>query len=257
MSNKKRIQVKYPRRRFIRTILRVLANMAIAVVTKIEITGRENLPAKGPFMIIGNHFSFVDPVFIMAKLPFWVEFVGGTMNPGAPKLLAFIPKLWGILNVYRGSSSRDALKSAQSVLAQDGVLCIFPEGGNWATVLRPARPGAPFLMHQMKVPILPIGFIGLDKIFQDFNLLKPKTVKMVIGKPFGPLGADIKGRPSRDDMDEMGHEMMKQIALLISPEQRGHYSEDPAMREAAKGTEVWPWDTKREGEVDRWREKAI
>ena len=249
--------VKYPRRRFIRSILRFLANIAIALLTRLEITGMENIPSEGPFMIIGNHFSFADPVMIMAKFPYWVEFIGGTLNPGAPKLLAFLPGLWGILNVYRGSSSRQAIKAAQSVLAQKGVLCIFPEGGNWATVLRPARPGAPFLTQQMKVPILPIGFWGIETIFKDFKLFKPKPIKMVIGKPFGPLGADIKGRPTKEEFEEMGHEMMRQVAPLIDPAQRGFYSDDPAIREAAKGTEVWPWNEKREGEVNRWRKTAV
>jgi 1-acyl-sn-glycerol-3-phosphate acyltransferase len=249
--------VRYPRRRFVRSILRFLANIAIALLTRLEIEGMENIPKEGPFIIIGNHFSFADPVMVMAKFPYWVEFVGGTLNPGAPKLLAFLPGVWGILNVYRGSSSRQAIKSAQSVLKQKGVVCIFPEGGNWATVLRPARPGAPFLAQQMKVPILPIGFWGIENIFKNFKLFHPKPIKMIIGKPFGPLGTEIKGRPSKEEFEEMGHEMMRHIAPLIDPLQRGHYSKDPAIREAAKGTEVWPWDEKREGEVDRWREKAV
>ena len=47
----------------------------------------------------------------------------------------------------------------------------------------------------------------------------------------------------RQELDEMGHEMMKRIAELLEPESRGFYSEDPAIREAAKGTEIYPWDT--------------
>jgi hypothetical protein len=42
---------------------------------------------------------------------------------------------------------------------------------------------------------------------------------------------------------------MRQIAQLIPPERRGHYSDDPAIREAAKGTEIYPWADKIEGEV--------
>lgn len=42
---------------------------------------------------------------------------------------------------------------------------------------------------------------------------------------------------------------MRHIAELIPPEKRGWYSSDPAIREAAKGTEIYPWLDKTEGEV--------
>jgi len=42
---------------------------------------------------------------------------------------------------------------------------------------------------------------------------------------------------------------MRHIAELIPPEKRGHYSDDPAIREAAMGTEIYPWADKVEGEV--------
>ena len=41
-------------------------------------------------------------------------------------------------------------------------------------------------------------------------------------------------------------EMMKKIAALIPEEQRGYYSDDPAIREAAKGTEIYPWENESE-----------
>jgi hypothetical protein len=46
----------------------------------------------------------------------------------------------------------------------------------------------------------------------------------------------------------IGHEIMRHIAELLPPEKRGHYSDDPAIREAAKGTEVYPWAHAVEGE---------
>jgi hypothetical protein len=59
---------------------------------------------------------------------------------------------------------------------------------------------------------------------------------------------DGRGRERREQLDEIGHEIMRHIAALLPPEKRGHYSDDPAIREAAKGTEVYPWADKVEGE---------
>jgi hypothetical protein len=50
-------------------------------------------------------------------------------------------------------------------------------------------------------------------------------------------------------LDEIGHEIMRHIAEMLPPEKRGHYSNDPVIRAAAKGTEIYPWADKIEGEV--------
>ena len=39
----------------------------------------------------------------------------------------------------------------------------------------------------------------------------------------------------------MGHIIMRNISPLLPPERRGYYSDDPAIREAARGTEIYPW----------------
>jgi hypothetical protein len=52
-------------------------------------------------------------------------------------------------------------------------------------------------------------------------------------------------------LDEIGHTIMRQIAELIPPERHGFYSDDPAIREAARGTEIYPWSDAVEGEVPR------
>ena len=50
---------------------------------------------------------------------------------------------------------------AETLLKRGGIIGIFPEGGNWATVLRPARPGPAYLATQTGAPLLPVGIDGL------------------------------------------------------------------------------------------------
>jgi hypothetical protein len=71
----------------------------------------------------------------------------------------------------------------------------------------------------------------------------------MFSRPFGPFKAEGHGQRHREQLDKIGHEIMHHIAELIPPERRGHYSNDPAIREAAKGTEIYPWADKIEGEV--------
>jgi len=240
-------QFKYPRRRLLRGVMRHLVKVAYAALSDFTIIGAENLPAKGPLLVVANHFSFMDPVAVIRSVPYPIEFVGGFQMPNAPASVTWLPKMWGYFPVYRGSVSRRALIAAQSVLNQDGVLGIFPEAGNWATVLRPARPGAAFLAARTNAPLLPIGIHGLLDVFPSIKKGKRAPVTVRIGKPFGPYNFSVKNRTDRKQLDEIGHEIMRKIAELIPPEWRGHYSNDPAIREAAQGTEIYPWDKAPEG----------
>jgi 1-acyl-sn-glycerol-3-phosphate acyltransferase len=230
--------------------LHALAFPVFAALTDLEISGQENLPDKGPLLVVGNHFSFIDPAAFVRLAPWPMEFVGGAQPPHAPKWSAILPKLWGFLPLYRGTGSTLALKAGVSILKQGGVLGIFPEGGNWAQVLRPARPGTAFLTTMTNAPILPIGLSGLIDVFPALKERRRAKVRIKIGKVFGPFQVNGGGRERRHQMDEIGHEIMRHIAELISPEERGHYSDDPAIREAAKGTEIYPWADKVEGEVE-------
>jgi len=240
-NNKSNRRWRYPRRQFSRGVLRESARVIFTAIADFKVIGRENIPKRGPLLVVANHFSFLDPVAMVLATPYPIEFVGGFNNPGAPPVVTWIPKLWDLYPVFRGTGSTYALKAAQAVLEQDGVLGIFPEAGNWAHVLRPARPGTAYLAARTGARILPMGFDGLVDVFPELEKLHRAQVTVNIGKPFGPFKVTGRGRERRRQLDEVGHEIMGRIAELLPPERRGHYSDDPAIREAAKGTEIYPW----------------
>jgi len=245
----------YPRRRVIRSILRQLIHAAFAALADVHIEGRENLPKRGPLLLVGNHFSFIDPVAMIHATPWPVEILGGYQNPGAPAWTRVFPALWGRYSLFRGTGARRTLRAAEAVLAQGGVVGIFPEAGNWATVLRPARPGTAFLAARSQTPIVPMGFDGLIDVFPCLRRRRRARVTVRIGRSFGPFHVSGRGKERRRQLDEIGHEIMRRIAALIPPERRGHYSDDPAIRKAARGTEIYPWDQAPEGELPpgtRW-----
>jgi 1-acyl-sn-glycerol-3-phosphate acyltransferase len=237
----------YPRRPLIRSLLRQLSHAAFAVLTDLQIIGQENLPGGGPLLVVANHFSYIDPVAMVRVTPWPLEFVGGFQMPNAPASVTWLPKVWGYYPVFRGTGSRYALRAAEAVLAQDGILGIFPEAGSWATVLRPPRPGAAFLAVRTGARLLPMGFDGLPDVFPRLRKGRRACVTVQIGRPFGPFYATGRGRARRQQLDAIGHEIMRHIAELIPPERRGHYSEDPAIRAAAQGTEIYPWADAPEG----------
>jgi len=226
----------------IRGTLRTLIRAAFGILSEFNVAGRENLPAEGPLLVIGNHFSFLDPVALIGAMPYPMEFVGGAMMPNAPGSLSWLARVYGVLPVNRGSVSRDTLNASRKVLQQKGVLGIFPEAGSWAKVLRPARLGAAFLASATHARVLPVGLHGLTDFFPRLARGKRPHVNLRIGKPFGPFFVSERGESDRQRLTEISDEMMHKIAQLIPAETWGHYSEDPALREAALASDVYPWE---------------
>jgi 1-acyl-sn-glycerol-3-phosphate acyltransferase len=232
----------YPRRRPIRYALRRLARLSMGLLTDFKIVGRENLPESGPLIVVANHFHYADTVAVVAATRWPMEFLGGHHLVDAPLGLAWIPRLWGYFAVHRGAVSRNALRASSDVLDQGGVLAVFPEGGSWADVLRPARPGAAYLAVETGVSMLPIGLDGLPDIFPFLRRGKRATVTVRIGRPFGPFRAQGRGRRRRARLEKIGREIMQQIARLIPPGRRGVFSSDPEIRTEAQEAAVYPFD---------------
>lgn len=232
----------------LRRFMQFLARGIFSVLTDMEIEGRENFPKSGPLILVGNHFSFIDPAAFISIAPWPMDFIGGAVTPHAPKAVQFLPRLWGYLPVYRGTGSTYALKEAERILKSGGVVGIFPEGGSWAQVLRPARPGAALLTAIAGAPLLPIGLDGFPRVFPMLRQGKRAKVRIRIGKPFGPFKIFGSRYERRRQLDDIGNEIMNHIADLIPQEQAGLFSKDPKIREAAKGTEYYPWEGIREGQ---------
>jgi 1-acyl-sn-glycerol-3-phosphate acyltransferase len=233
---------RYPRRQGIRFILGRLIDLAFFTLSDLEIVGRENLPLAGPLIIVANHFHFADPAAIIRALPWPLDFLGGFQMPNAPPVLDLLPKMWGIYTVRRGAASLSAMRAARAVLAQGGILGIFPEAGSWAQVLRPARPGTAYVAVQTGAPLLPIGLDGLVDIFPRLRRGRRAKVTIHIGRPFGPFETVARGQALRQELEEIGHEIMRHIAELLPPARRGVYSDDPEIRAAAQEAAIYPYD---------------
>jgi 1-acyl-sn-glycerol-3-phosphate acyltransferase len=231
-------KLRYPRRRLVRFMLRGLAGLAFRLVSCIEIEGRENLPPRGPVILVANHFHFADPVALLWLTRRQVEFIGGFRFVFAPKIVHFLPRLWGYFPAFRGGYSRQTLRSALSILEQDGVVALFPEGGAWAQVLRPPRPGAAFLAIESGAPVVPVGLDGFPGLFKTG---RPKlTIR--IGQPLGPFRITGQGHDRRGQIDAIGEEIMRAIAALIPAERHGVYSQLRRLRLEAARVSRFPFE---------------
>jgi len=166
--------------------------VALGALSDFVVEGREYLNGGGPLIVVANHFHFLDPLVLIRATHWPLEFVGGAQTPNAPAALRWLTGTYGFIPTYRGTGSRMTLKASQSILAQKGVLAIFPEGGSWAHVLRPARPGTAFLATQMNTQILPIGIDGVVDFFPRSNLESDRKYTCTLAVSLAPLSMLIQ-----------------------------------------------------------------
>ena len=136
--------IKYPRRVLLRRLLVFIGRILIRLLTKLEINGIENFPKAGPYIVAGNHVASLESMLMVLYTPINIELLGTGDIPIDPNLAVFA-NLYGYIPIFRGSIDQTGLKKALSVLNQNGVIGIFPEGGIWEDQLRQAKIGVSWL----------------------------------------------------------------------------------------------------------------
>jgi len=234
-------EIKYPRRLLIRSALKGLISAALHSFSDFEVIGAENIPEEGPLILTANHFSFADSVAMLHIAPASIEMFSGANPAFTPWWGKLLPRLWGVLYVYRGTGSRRAIRDAESILNQKGFFGIFPEGGAWAEMIRPARPGAAYLAARTGAPVLPVGFTGFNEVL-PIRFRNQSKVTIRVGKPYQPVPVTGRGRERRQQLDDLGEQIMREVAELLPDHLRGKFSSDPAVRNKAREVEAYPWE---------------
>jgi 1-acyl-sn-glycerol-3-phosphate acyltransferase len=146
-----------------------------------------------PHVIVANHCSYVDSIFIGALLPEPHRFVAKTELQRVPVLSAWLRRL-GTIFIERFEPTRSAAEAPrlQQELAQGESLVMFPEGTFTREAgLRPFHLGAFEVAAAAGVPVIPLTLRGTRSVLRDGQwLLRRAPVSAVVGPPLAAAPAD-------------------------------------------------------------------
>jgi 1-acyl-sn-glycerol-3-phosphate acyltransferase len=212
--------------RVLRTILRPIFRGIFHLLSNVRISGRENVPRSGAYLIAINHVSLFEAPFILAFWPTAPEAVGAVdiwSRPGQ----SLLARLYGGIPVHRGQYDRSLLEKMLKVLKSGRPLLIAPEGGRSHTPgMRRALPGAAYVITLAQAPVVPVGIMGSTDDFLERGLRgKRPKIEMNIGKPFQLPPVQDKGEARRAARQRNADLIMFRIASLLTPDYRGVYND--------------------------------
>ena len=200
-------------------ITKTLIRVVMPFLARVTVRGVERVPRSGAVVIVSNHLSVIDPAILVAVLPRPIILMSKVEV--AHSLLKFFLWLVGAFTVRRGKVDRQALRTAERVLAEGRLLGMFPEGTRGAQ-LGAGHGGAVVLALKSGAPIVPVALTNTSRVFmRRFPWLGFPRLTVTIGEPFYLRASGAASQ--RADRDQMTAEVMNRIAALLPPELRGNY----------------------------------
>ncbi|HET9845960.1 MAG TPA: acyl-[ACP]--phospholipid O-acyltransferase [Nitrospira sp.] len=194
-------------------LLRVVLVIVTNSLYRLRIVGHSHVPTKGGALLVPNHISFVDGLFLIASLDRPVRFVMDEQYAEQP-FFKPIMKLFGVIPISPYGGLRvvlRALREAGAAIERGELVCIFPEGQITRTgTLLPFRRGFERIMKGRSAPVIPIH---LDRIWGSIFSFErgrffwkiPERLPYPVTVSFGkPLPAEATAHEVRSAIQALG-----------------------------------------------------
>jgi acyl-[acyl-carrier-protein]-phospholipid O-acyltransferase/long-chain-fatty-acid--[acyl-carrier-protein] ligase len=182
-------------------------------IYRIRIVGQDNVPFRGPALLVCNHVSHVDGLLVGSCVQRFVRFL--VYRPYY-ELRAFnwLLKLMKAIPVAPGRDAIRSLDRARQELQEGHVVCVFAEGAISRTGnLLPLKRGFERIVDGLDVPVIPVyldqvwgsifSFKG-GRFFWKWPVRVPYPVTVAFGKP---LPSTTSAEQARLALMELGAEV--------------------------------------------------
>lgn len=156
---------------------------AIRAVWRLQVRGGQHVPGEGPAVVVANHESQTDPLFLGAAFTRQLRFVAKDELWSVP-ILGWTLERLGAIPIGRGRGDHDAMAAARARLAAGELVALFPQG---TTIPRPDRAwlrGAARLALATGAPIVPVALVHTERVLRP---VRPRvgfpSVVVLVGEP--------------------------------------------------------------------------
>jgi 1-acyl-sn-glycerol-3-phosphate acyltransferase len=193
---------------FCRSLARAVGN----VLFDLKVYGEANVPLSGGVLLVSNHQSFVDPIFIAAKLPRVLAFLAksGLFDPPG---FGWLIRNCNAFPVKQGKGDIGAMKKTIELLQTGHAVLVFPEGSRSDDgKLQEIAAGAALVVKRAKVPVVPLVIQGAFDVWPRHRKL-PRMGRVTVrfGEPMW-----LHQLESREIVGKIG-EAFKELLLVPSP----------------------------------------
>ncbi len=158
----------------------------------LRVSGIENLPSHGPFILCANHQSYIDPIIMTSVLPREImenAFAVGTSDIFGEGFMRRLARWLRVVVLDPDANLIPAMRAGAFGLRQGRVLILYPEGERSIDGMpRIFKKGAAILSIHLQVPIVPVAIEGFYDAWPRgksfFQKLAP--LKIVFGRPLSP-----------------------------------------------------------------------
>jgi len=182
-------------------IMRFLAWILINIFYRIRVTGLENIPRKGPAIVVCNHVSYMDPVLLAGIVRRPMRFVMYYRIFQIPLLRFFFEHMKAI--PIAGAMENEALMNeafdrVDEELEAGNIVCIFPEGGITRDgEIQRFRPGIEKIIARRPVPVVPIA---LGRLWGSWFSRYGGGIRKVPGRLFAKVPITVGEPVPADDV---------------------------------------------------------
>ena len=147
---------------------RVIAILLCRFMYRFEVTGMENIPKEGAFILCGNHISAFDPIALAAFSKRQLHVMGKEELFRFKPLAWFLSKL-GAFPVKRGTTDMSAYRRAMQILKNGKGFLIFSQGTRM-TDFDNAKSGVAVFALKSGACIVPVGITGPFKFRRKIRI---------------------------------------------------------------------------------------